>query len=117
MNYELDMTQALLDAGFPLKHMPVLPPPDRYYNLVSKETGETVHVVPPTLSELIRACGEDFWEVGRRPTGELDPLHPLKWTAHGFRRKNTRLIITEAKTPEEAVAGLWLQINRSAQNV
>lgn len=59
----------------------------------------------PTLSELIEACGPKF---------KLLIKAPKNWEAHGFSSKNFGLpiLIAEGKTPEEAVAKLWLELNK-----
>lgn len=88
MKYEL--AKELKDAGFPLA---------RYgYDPEGAVAGQIV----PTLSELIEACGEDFLKLTKDVTGWLaygedEPLEPLE---------------TVGPTPEEAVARLWLALNK-----
>ena len=65
--------------------------------------GEKVYF--PTLSELIEACGED-----NKPT--IRPWNIFEWQAsvpHKTLRKITQGV---GKTPEEAVANLWLELNK-----
>lgn len=76
----------------------------------------------PTLSELIEACGDDFWRlewyqkdqyihpIGIREEDKNMPEH-LKWSAtdktgHGCM----------ASTPEEAVANLYLALHKNNGN-
>lgn len=75
------------------------------YDATNYYSGEYV----PTLSELIDACGPDFvalvrWEVNL-------------WTASNCERDTPMVhrgmeIKTEGSTPEEAVANLWLELNK-----
>lgn len=63
----------------------------------------------PTLSELIEACGDDF-EMLRKifhyPNGVF-----LHWFAECTNKKG---ICTEGFTPEEAVANVWLVLNKKS---
>lgn len=54
----------------------------------------------PTLSELIEACGHNFWILQRDPITDT--------FVASFDDYNE-----EGKTPEEAVARLWLALNKS----
>jgi len=93
MNYEL--AKQLKDAGFPLNMSDHL---ECDYNHTEFIDRVWYHI--PTLSELIEACGEGFWSL----------------TKHiNFWQTNWRDGIggdTAGKTPEEAVANLWLAINK-----
>ena len=92
MNYAL--AKELKDAGFP-KSTP------RF----SDEFGRgqyTDDVYYPTLSELIESCGEKF-ESLRLEMGDGTGLF---WRAH------SSLSRADGKTPEEAVARLWLALNK-----
>lgn len=51
----------------------------------------------PTLSELIEACGESFVMLGHRGSG---------WFSESISN------IGNGTTPEEAVANLWLELNK-----
>lgn len=108
MNY--DLAKQLKDAGFPQKtrglfgvsSSKILPDG----NL---EISNTAYI--PTLSELIEACG-----------GRLDELSSLshppkepKWGAHSYSCEEcgwSPMIISYGSTPEEAVAKLWLELNK-----
>lgn len=67
----------------------------------------------PTLSELIEACGGDIEKVGQK----IEKGVPIGWIATSFLEHylkfGTRDMIY--KTPEEAVANLWLKLNESKQ--
>ena len=93
MTYEL--ASQLRDAGFPqIGKGGHLGPPDK---LVWRASDR---VYCPTLSELIAAC-TTFCSLYRRGDD---------WCADGLDQPEQR-----GKTPEEAVARLWLALNRKAQ--
>lgn len=54
----------------------------------------------PTLSELIGACGTGFSSLSFSSTG---------WTVYGV---GDNQIVVEGASPEEAVARLWLALNK-----
>lgn len=61
----------------------------------------------PTLSELIEACGDRFGSLERLAKGEKQWFKASgwfepKWTVYSF----------DGETPEEAVANLWLELNK-----
>jgi len=59
----------------------------------------------PTLSELIEACGEDFFALMNSSDG---------WVAQASRNRGTsRKFVGSvlSSNPEEAVAALWLSLN------
>ena len=86
MNYKL--AKQLKDAGFNGKY-PIV--------LGDKNNPDVEHYYP-TLSELIEACGKFKFELIRAQAG---------WCA-----KTKGIIITSQRTPEEAVAKLWLKLNK-----
>ena len=97
MNYEL--AKELKDGGFPLHSN----------ENISVFNVDDVIYATPTLSELIEACGEDFSYMDGK--FRLQKCNECKdWIAHGFSKKD-ELIVGEGKTPEEAVARLWLKLN------
>jgi len=62
-------------------------------------------VVVPTLSELIEACGEEFYELAR--------LGNDVWQMKALSESEKQLpLMYRGKTPEEAVARLWLALNK-----
>lgn len=104
MTYEL--AKKLKDSGFPIKlklrdswHGEII-----YFGGDVNEEGVRLHFTAPTLSELIEACGKDFYSISRindEPTFECASRGSLEIYKFG-------------KTPEEAVANLWLEINKNS---
>ena len=102
MNYEL--AKELKDAGFPQDGKEGL-----YVDFEGKVEFEGDPKNPkiedlfycPTLSELIEACGDKFIQLEKSlnwwAIGEDEPLEPQQY---------------EGNTPEEAVARLWLALNK-----
>lgn len=87
MTYEL--AGKLKDAGFP-----------KNFSVLSFECGDDF----PTLSELIEACGNSFGQLER-----INNWNTIEWYA----TNNIKDIETEiCSTPEEAVARLWLALNK-----
>ena len=112
MKYEL--LQKLKDAGFPSKH-PIVTGSKDYY-----ESGE--HVSVPTLEELIDACGDYFALFGPKCSlkrtedsdfGEIfiDERDLTEWVARGESNEIEGL----GETPEEAVAKLWLALQKNKE--
>jgi len=93
MNY--DLAKQLKDAGFPQHDKLDGGPPEHEHNCF------TDGLCKPTLSELIDALEGDFYSLLLKPTNRL-------WYATGIAswRKNQ----ANGKTPEEAVAKLWLKL-------
>lgn len=92
MNYKLAQ---LKDKGFPMpKHFPA---DDEDYTCWKCSFPKEEFCIP-TLSELIDACYKDDFELNKN-RGE-------KWTACAEMKKGIGL------TPEEAVAKLWLELNK-----
>lgn len=102
MTYEL--AKKLKEAGFPQYGK------NREVDgglAMTNESGTLEGCYIPTLSELIEACGEDFWalyKVGTRETPDW------KWEAGSFGVPLNE-IVGKGQTPEEAVANLWLKLN------
>ena len=96
MNYEL--AKELKDAGFPLPEYPE--------TIIGTRGSEPLKlkgiIQEPTLSELIEACGEAFGSI----TKMFKPDDGL-FRAVSYSGK----IIKTGRTPEEAVARLWLKLN------
>ena len=96
MDYEL--AKELKDAGFPQAGKGKwIGPPDA----LRWRSGNRVYV--PTLSELIEACGDQFISLTKDVTG---------WFALGDPRNDYSRQETVGLTPEEAVARLWLALNK-----
>ena len=105
MNYEL--AKKLKDAGFQFNsYVPVLA---NDINGNPIEIEENVVDRFPTLSELIEACGEEFKHLGRfeQEISNSSPSHYTVWYVVGH-----TIPKVEAKTPKEAVANLWLRLNK-----
>ena len=102
MNYEL--AKELKDAGFPFKeHHPAM----GMENIIDFGDGEDYKV--PTLSELIEACGNEFLSL----TQISKVLFKENWRCEWL--SNDDECVEEdiyGKTPEEAVAKLWLELNK-----
>jgi hypothetical protein len=102
MTYEL--LKQLKEAGFPLTGF-------------TREVGYVVapdlsdKITPPTLSELIAACGDIELVLKREPNGKWWATRELEKTPGGdttpFEDWHN-----EGKTPEEAVGKLWLALNK-----
>lgn len=94
MTYEL--AKELKDAGFPqytgvdCRHTPPA------IQTAGERVEESVYF--PTLSELIEACGNERIEMVRPVLG-LWEVRTSEWKTNG-------------STPEEAVARLWLALNK-----
>jgi hypothetical protein len=116
MNY--DLAKELKDAGFRqwgegqmfVLHG-ALPESDQIVSVISYReyvyAGETKHEksYAPTLEELIEACGEGFDSLY---------LQHGSWAAIGGAGKGD-VRITQVSTPAEAVARLWLALNRKGE--
>lgn len=99
MNYKL--AKKLKDAGFPQRE-------GDWYTSDGEWISEEKREYRPTLSELLSACNsdEDFH------TLHLDKDYDKNcWWAES-RKQGTLMAQTEGSTPEEAVANLWLELNK-----
>jgi len=90
-----ELAKQLKDAGFPLKEATFS---DEFLKCTSFD-GVTVYV-SPTLSELIEACGDKSVLVITIGTAFTTVLHGESG------------LICNGSTPEEAVAKLWLELNK-----
>lgn len=59
----------------------------------------------PTLEELIEACGDRFWML------ETRDLAQGLWNAAGYGKKE--ILTAYGKTAKEAVAKIWLLMNKT----
>ncbi len=112
MTYEL--AKQLKDAGFSqkisykVKEFP-------YIHGENELPGEFGAYNPP-LSELIEACGGEFEELSGRYSNEK--VHGCKWLATGIEQEpwNPKSNASgKGSTPEEAVAKLWLELNKATK--
>jgi len=96
MNYKL--AKQLKDAGFESKDSA----------LVSYSESDKDGYVIPHLSELIEACGDRFISVRRNVFKDT-------WYATALPEKFFGRVpqAKDCKTPEEAVAKLWLKLNKT----
>lgn len=103
MSISYELAKELKEGGFPMKMT------DHElcaYQQTEIFDGVCHHV--PTLSELIEACGNDFDHL------EKDMELSL-WRARSW--KGTTPIIECGSTTEEAVARLWLFLNKKTESV
>lgn len=105
MNYEI--AKQLKDAGFPQ----VLPKPDflELHDAVAvadiyAKYPDNFDPYRPTLSELIEACGDKISSIVKIGIGS--------WGAYSVRGTLDNYIYESSDTPEEAVAKLWLALNK-----
>jgi hypothetical protein len=122
IDYEL--ATELKDNGFPQSpYMNQLCEHEDFSHKLSSKVLKCDWVSVPTLSELIEACGGDFggllkgnfliWDYGNRKYNDFNGFYAgtvdgsdgsslsVDYEPHGY-----------GKTPEEAVAKLWLAINK-----
>ena len=111
MNYKL--AKQLKDAGFPFKKVEYATDYDEdgignccYCESKTFGSGSNAYLIP-TLEELIEACGDIEFEL----TGGFGDGW---WACNGDGSDKDRhgFILCNAKTPTEAVAKLWLKINK-----
>lgn len=110
MNYEL--CKKLKDAGFPLEAASLA---DYRTNKPSFEygvdfIGRKGVWLYPALKKLIEECKEDFHALFRIVHVNIQDLDK-RWKASARAKKSTQLH-TFGSTPEEAVANLWLELNK-----
>ena len=103
MDYEL--AKQLKDAGFPQKEKGTLLFADGITMADSQKKWNENSAYSPSLEELIDACGDEFGELGKGNATIDSP-----WTASGLPVKIG--FCGQGKTPTEAVARLWLEINK-----
>ena len=68
--------------------------------------GRKEHLHCPSLSELIEACGKDFYSVNQNATSDGKGWSAESWSIGD---------IETGTTPEEAVARLWLALQPTKQ--
>lgn len=97
-----ELAEKLKDAGFPNY--------DRIYNRVAYPAD----VYIPTLSELIQACGNEFWSLVKDETLEgvwYARSHPHHIDPMGTPMKKC-ILIRSVNSPEDAVANLFIKIGK-----
>jgi len=100
MRYEL--AKELKDAGF------LQADPNQAFNVgtfqyIGDNSDRETLCYIPTLSELIEACGNNFSDLGRNDD---------TWFCNNEGAPYVHVDWDECKTPEEAVAKLWLALNK-----
>ncbi len=104
MNYEL--AKQLKEAGFPQPEpieIPEFLPDNLRRTELVWEIKEDVYT--PSLSKLIEACGVGFGSLNQLD----DETYPEQWSASIYNELDKCVI---GSTPEEAVANLWLELNK-----
>ena len=70
--------------------------------------GNPACIIPPTLEELIEACGNDFFGLQNwRST-----INPWRACSPYFKKQSYK-----GQTPDEAVARLWLALNKASHGI
>ena len=110
MTYEL--AKQLKDAGFPLRSSYGADLDMFSDELSIKIDGDTY--MKPTLSELIEACGNNFHKLTNKAFNKGTFVGEL-WEVQGWlpnSDSSKALGSCDGQTPEEAVAKLWLELNK-----
>lgn len=98
-----ETARKLKDAGFPI----IKRNEEEFSHWIETIDGKHITTYLPNLSELIEACGDDFFQLIKAFQAE----NPRKWFANNI----TGGIEGEGSTPEEAVGRLWLAIHETDQ--
>jgi len=115
MNYEL--AKQLKDAGFPQDgdNMELCHGESETVFVSDIEDGKTNYCYVPTLSELIEACGDRFGALHAMGTlvGEKGITSWKAESGGDHSIEDTFPFVNgKGETPEEAVAKLWLELNK-----
>jgi len=114
MDNEAQLIIELKDAGFPIREL------DGIHARVDPSTGkiiktDTSQEIPPTLEELIEACGDWFWSLNK-----IDGM----WYADAETEQSLNCDIgccgitgVKGSTPSEAVANLWLELKKKRRRI
>lgn len=113
MHYEL--AKALSDAGFPQGTTSS----DTHYTYVDEKNNPCHGITPnsaylPTLSELIDACGKEFGALLRVPTGKWQAMGGAIVKSEKYEVQGEYILRFLSETFEEAVAKLWLELNKKS---
>ena len=106
MDYKL--AKELKDAGFPQGDC-TCEATESNPEAVCKEMRSGMRCNPPTLSELIEACGESFLKLVKIQLTEGEGVSYFE-SVSTYKEKGF------GSTPEEAVARLWLALNKNNGN-
>lgn len=114
MNYEL--AKQLKEAGFPNIREIISKDIDvKMVNLEVIGQFEKENIIGyemPTLSELIEACGECLSHIKRLPVGGKEYWWAVSNCGHPEHEWGGNNLEEQGSTPEEAVAKLWLELNK-----
>jgi len=113
MNYEL--AKELKDVGFPQDSYRRNGEPSTRLGQLNGNQDEvkfSEQCIAPTLSELIDECGDSF-QLLRKSTRlvDIDCIGDC-WRAEGLWAEPNDILSVEGSNPEEAVARLWLALNK-----
>src|ERR1035437_4944279 len=100
MKYEL--AKELKEANYPQKFVEG--------RVAKVNVDNTEYCFEPTLSELIEACGDRFKRVALHM--KYYKTKHLNWSAHWRVNFKGKLGVVWGRSPEEAVARLWLELNK-----
>jgi hypothetical protein len=109
MNYEL--AKELKDKGFPNSNDWKKGRVIGVGVCMIRDDGEDFDYVP-TLSELIEACGECLSHIKRYPLEDCVYWWAVSHCGHKEHEIGGNNLEEQGKTPEEAVARLWLALNK-----
>jgi hypothetical protein len=98
-----ELAKELKEAGWPQPHEDT-PIKGAFISQYPRGYAQFELIYSPILSELIEACGEGFETLEREPYEEDGQLMYVHFVANNKRELMGR-------TPEEAVARLWLALN------
>ena len=107
ITYEL--AKKLKDAGYPIKEWSGSDGSGPDFEI------DGVAYLEPNLSELIEACGDKFYKLIQDDRERFGYLGTGKWIACFYHRNPDTHTNTcfAGQTPEEAVANLWLELNKN----
>ncbi len=104
------LAKQLKDAGFPQSPYSnqLCSHNDGTHNLRSYVDPECEWASVPDLSQLIEACGDGFMQLQRRVDGGFHCMGG-NWDSE---KKKYEFAFMDENIPEEAVAKLWLELNK-----
>ena len=104
MTYQL--AKQLKDAGFKQSgNGYILEPANR---LINEQEAAKEQCYAPTLSELIEACGDNFYDLVHRVSKVSKKMEWVASVSYGMEKPPE---LGWGATPEEAVAKLWFALN------
>ncbi len=117
---EYELAKKLKDAGFPIEWKNPRNTVHHTKTVVGISVG-TDNISVPTLSELIEACGDGIFELLRQSEWHRNETGFIwiatladvsKMTHLSFSQVGNSMVKSGGSTPEEAVANLWLELNK-----